>query len=85
MEFSMATKYEYRVSRGKNAGAILTPHRHANGKFVVSKTRFEKDYVYLDKEAEIDSYLELGYKLRMSDPATGSSPSLISRASISVV
>lgn len=78
----MTIKYEYRVTRGKNAGAILTPHRHANGTYVVSHTRFEKDYIYLEDESEIGAYLKKGYKLRMSDPGTGSSPSLVSNASI---
>lgn len=60
-------KIEYSVKRGKKAGAILTPHRYANGKYVVSKTRFKPDYVYVDCYSEILTYLQKGYKVRMSD------------------
>ena len=33
------------VRRGPRAGTILFPHLHADGAYVVSKTRFETDYI----------------------------------------
>lgn len=66
------------VSRGANAGELLFPHQHEDGTYVVSKTRFEDDYVRLACPAEILPWLEKGYGLRMSNPAKGiKAPSLI--------
>lgn len=59
------------VSRGANTGELLFPHPHEDGSYVVSKTRFEDDYVRLTRQAEILSWLEKGYRLRMSNPAKG--------------
>lgn len=33
------------VSRGTKTGEFLFPHKHEDGTYVVSKTRFEDDYV----------------------------------------
>ena len=66
------------VARGKNAGTILFPHLHADGSYVVSKTRFEKDYIRVDDPADLLSWLERGYSLRMSNRDDGvAAPSLI--------
>lgn len=71
------------VSRGANAGELLFPHQHEDGTYVVSKTRFEDDYVRLVRPAEILLWLEKGYGLRMSNPAKGiKAPSLIMPESI---
>lgn len=71
------------VSRGANAGELLFPHQHEDGSYVVSKTRFEDDYVRLARPAEILPWLEKGYGLRMSNPAKGiNAPSLIMPESI---
>ncbi len=59
------------VARGANRGELLFPHRHADGLFVVSKTRFERDYVRVATERDILGWLEKGYRLRMSNPAKG--------------
>ena len=37
-------KLQCRVSRGKNQGKILTPHKFKNGQYVVSKTRDKSDW-----------------------------------------
>ncbi|MDB4348261.1 hypothetical protein OAA46_01265 [bacterium] len=75
-----------RVTRGKNQGKILQPHRHpsAQNRYVVTKTRFEKDYIYLDTLAEIPAYLKRGYGLRMSIPDSDVAPSKIIPSSITV-
>lgn len=71
------------VSRGANVGQILFPHIHEDGTFIVSKTRFEDDYVHLSNPNEILSWLEKGYGLRMSNPGEGiKAPSLIAPKSI---
>jgi len=71
------------VSRGANLGELLLPHEHEDGSYVVSKTRFEDDYVRIAKETDILPWLEKGYGLRMSNPDKGiTAPSLISPESI---
>ena len=71
------------VSRGTNTGKILFPHRHEDGSYVVSRTRFEKDYVRLTSESEILDKLEEGYGLRMSNSDEGvTAPSLVMPGSI---
>lgn len=71
------------VSRGARVGEILFPHKHEDGAYVVSKTRFEEDYIRVANEDEILRWLEQGYGLRMSNPAKGiTAPSLIAPKSI---
>lgn len=71
------------VSRGANVGQILFPHVHEDGTYIVSKTRFEDDYVHLSNPDEILPWLEKGYGLRMSNPREGIKlPSLIAPKSI---
>ena len=78
------TKIFAEVKRGKAVGTELTPHVHKDGCFVVSKTRFEKDYVRVSDEAELINWVNDGYSVRMSNPEMPStkSPSLISPSSI---
>jgi hypothetical protein len=73
---------QYRISRGKQAGTILTPHEYADGSFVVSKTRFAEDQINVKTTEEIKHYIDRGYSLRMSDPKSKKSPSLIKPESI---
>lgn len=71
------------VSRGPNFGTILYPHKHKDGRYVVSMTRFEKDYVYVDHANDILGWLEKGYRLRMSNKDAGvPSPSLVEPGAI---
>ena len=74
----MVPRIIYTVTRGKNIGSQLTPHKHVSGHYVVSKTRFQSDYVYVDTLEEVLQHLKAGYKVRVSDPITKSSPSLVS-------
>jgi hypothetical protein len=72
------------IARGKNKGLKLYPHRHEDGMYVVSPTRFERDYVRVPSEEGLAEWLSKGYRLRMSNSAAGvSAPSLIRPASIS--
>jgi len=71
------------VSRGARSGELLFPHKHEDGSYVVSKTRFEADYIRVTSETDILPWLEKGYGLRMSNPANGiTAPSLITPESI---
>ncbi|GAM70760.1 hypothetical protein JCM19236_2704 [Vibrio sp. JCM 19236] len=69
---------------GKNKGQIQIPHKHANGMYVVSKTRFKEDYVYVKTINEILDHLQKGYKLRMSGKNVTTSPSLVALSSIDI-
>lgn len=76
-------KLTYTVTRGKSAGTVLTPHLHTDQHFVVSKTRFEADYVRVKHEVDLVGWLANGYSIRMSDPNVASyPPSLIGPKSI---
>lgn len=77
-------KLQATVKRGQSIGTILTPHRHSDGKYVVSMTRFENDYIRVASEAELPDWLAKGYRVRMSNPLVENhkSPSLIAPASI---
>lgn len=71
------------VRRGPHAGKLLFPHKHADGAYVVSQTRFERDYVRIDDPADLLGWLEKGYRLRMSNPTVGvKAPSLIAPGAI---
>lgn len=70
-----------KVRRGLAKGAPLYPHQHEDGSYVVSPTRYEKDY---ERVGNIDvaerKVREEGLRIRMSRP--GHPPSLICPASI---
>lgn len=71
------------VARGQHAGRLLYPHRHRDGAYVVSMTRFEQDYVRVIDEADLLGWLEKGYRLRMSNVDEGiTTPSLIAPGAI---
>ncbi len=74
------------VNRGYSAGTLLTPHLYDDGCFIVSFTRFEKDYVRAKDERELPDWVAKGYSVRMSNPSAKAhrSPSLISPDSIEV-
>ena len=62
-------------TRGNTQGQIYTPHRQNDGTYVVSKTRFAKDNVFVHTADEIIEHVKQGFSVRMS---TGTvAPSLI--------
>lgn len=66
------------VTRGPNTGTLLFPHRHEDGLFVVSPTKFSKDYTRVADAADLLAWVEKGFCLRMSNPDAGiRAPSLI--------
>jgi hypothetical protein len=72
--------------RGVAAGTLLTPHKHADGCYVASKTRFESDYVRVSSVEELLPLVQRGYGVRMSNPdvKVHRAPSLIAPKSIRV-
>jgi curli biogenesis system outer membrane secretion channel CsgG len=72
------------VKCGRSVGTILTPHLHNDNCFVVSLSRFEKDYVRIKEESDLPNWVAKGYRVWMSNPSVKShrSPSLISPGSM---
>lgn len=77
-------RFFYVVKRGKSAGTKLTPHLYEGGYYVMSKSRFENDYIKVKSESDIRHYLRLGFSIRMSNPSVPShrAPSLIAASSV---
>lgn len=76
----MPLKLIAHVSRGAKTGVELTSHRHEDGMYVASMTRFKKDYVRVASIEELTILIAQGFKVRMS--AQGIAPSLIAPKSI---
>ena len=76
----------YIVTRGEELGISLSPHRHEDGKYVASMTRFEQDYVRVESIRELGILVTQGFSIRMSNPQSKShrAPSLISPKSLQV-
>ena len=72
-----------KVSRGPQKGEIVTPRRHEDGTYVVSPTRFEKDYIRVANLEEFASKIRRGLNGRMSSPAV-KGPRLFSPKSITI-
>ena len=74
-----------KVIRGKNSGVVVRPHLHKDGMYVVSKTRFERDYVRVANLKEVVFHIADGFSVRMSNRKNGVlAPSLIRPGAISV-
>lgn len=76
----MSVKLTYTPRAGKNANKEYTPHRYSEGYYVVSETRFARDYVKVKTLNEVYACYKKGFKVRMS--YCGGTPSLISPGSI---
>lgn len=72
------------VQRGKEIGVTLWPHRYADGCYVASLSRFERDYVRVDTLDKLIDLWRQGYKIRMSasDSDYHRYPSLIAPGAI---
>lgn len=77
-------KLEFVVKRGAEPGIVLVPHRHEDGRYVASMTRFEEDYVRVESLRELAILAKHGFSIRMSNPHSEQhrAPSLISPASL---
>ena len=76
-------KITAKVARGPEKGNVLEPHPYPGGKYVVSRTRFERDHMFVNYE-DIDAHVQKGLSFRMSDPVTRESPRLIRASSITI-
>ena len=77
----------YVVTRGREKGVVLTPHRGEDGKYVASRTRFKKDYVKVERVKDLIPLMQKGYGVRMSNQGsdTHRGPSLIRPSGIKIV
>jgi len=78
------TTIRAQISRGNHKGKPLFPHKHADGKYVATTSRFEEDYVRVDSVDELKALIESGFGARMSNPDTGNAPSFIVNKKIQV-
>ncbi|SQK74492.1 hypothetical protein [Tatumella ptyseos] len=76
-------KLTYIPKSGNYAGKVHEPHLYEDGYYVVSETRFVRDYVKVKTLNEVFECYKKGFKVRMS--YLGINPSLISPASIKVI
>jgi hypothetical protein len=67
---SKVKSVSYRASRGKFAGETCSLNRNKDGMFVVSKTRFSKDQIYVNTLDEVLVKLQSGYKVRIGSPSS---------------
>ncbi len=70
----------YTPSAGKKAGKVHKPHLFNDGFYVVSQTRFARDYVKVRTLNEVYECYKKGFRVRMSHEQD--KPSLISPGSI---
>lgn len=71
----------YEVGRGANAGKRLYPHRFKDGTFHVMRRKGDRPTL-VEHADDLKSYLDRGYRLRMSNKDEKHSPSLIRAESI---
>jgi hypothetical protein len=69
-------------SRGEYKGKPIYPHKHKDGTYVASPSRFEVDYVHVDTEEELEALVRSGLGARMSSPDIKQAASLMSADSI---
>ena len=72
------------VARGGLKGESVTPHRHADGTYVVSPSRFERDYIRVSRLEEVAVLIRQGLKCRMSS-SRARAPRLFAPASITII
>jgi len=79
----MSLEITAQIRRGPHKGTLLVPHRYSDGKYRVSRTRFERDQVpvYLH---EVPAWLDKKFGVRMSDPVTHRGPRLIAPGSVKI-
>jgi hypothetical protein len=70
-----------KVSRGKNLGIRLRPHRFKDNRYHVQLGK-EGPYIPITDHRDIPAYLANGYSLQMSNRAENPTPSLVRPESI---
>lgn len=69
-------------SRGEYKGQPIYPHKHSDGTYVASPSRFEVDYIHVNTEEELEALVRSGLGARMSSPDIKQAASLISADNI---
>ena len=72
----------YTPKTGNLAGLPHTPYQNKDGLFVVSKDRFQENYIYVKTIEEAYDYLKQGLKIRMK--YENKAPSLITLSSLEI-
>jgi len=72
------------ISWGRHAGLELSPHRMKDGGYIVSPTRWKKDYIRVETLEQVVAHVRRGYSLRMSARSPRTAPSLISPSSLRI-
>lgn len=78
------SKLRATISRGEHKDKPLYPHKHEDGKYVATTSRFEDDYIRVDTLEELEVLVRAGYGARMSNAKIGNAPSFIVSRNISV-
>lgn len=72
------------VGKGTHRGTILRPHRYQEGYYLVSRGGNTLDCAkQIFSEAELESWVQRGYGIRMSGP--GVAPSIYSPRSLTIL
>ncbi|PHR48398.1 hypothetical protein [Cycloclasticus sp.] len=79
------SKLQAKKNRGQYKGEPLYPHKHKDGTFVASSSRYEVDYIPVETEDELASLVEAGFGARMSNPEIKQAPSFISSEKITLI
>lgn len=69
-------------TRGDHKGKPIYPHRHKDGTYVASSSRFEIDYVHVETEGELEALVRSGLGARMSNPDIKQAASFITSDNI---
>lgn len=69
-------------SRGECKGEPIYPHKHKDGTYVASPSRFEVDYVHVETQEELEALVRSGLGARMSSPDIKQAASLITADNI---
>ncbi|EDM64878.1 hypothetical protein PE36_12277, partial [Moritella sp. PE36] len=67
-----------------NADKSLYPHKHKDGMYVASHSRYEVDYVRVETVEQLQALVEVGYGARMSNPSLKVAASLIISKNINI-
>jgi transcriptional regulator with XRE-family HTH domain len=71
----MESRFHSIIKTGKNKGAVIKPHRYADGHYIVTKGGNKKaNATIVQNEADLGHFVEQGYGIRMSAP--GIAPSI---------
>ena len=77
-------RLQAKKNRGKFKGEPLFPHKHKDGTYVASSSRYEVDYIPVETEEELESLVKAGYGARMSNPKIKQAASFISSDKITI-